>query len=126
VAALAPEAVPPLLAQLAALQSAITARLLGVASPEASPGRDPAEDRPLTVPEVALHLQVGKAYVYDLIRRGELGALRFGKYVRVPPAALREWEARHQEKALDRGAYRVYIPSVKGRSHERRRTPAHS
>ncbi len=94
-------------------------------APNGRPPEAPAEDRPLTVPEVAARLQVGKAYVYDLIRRGEIAAIRFGKYVRVAPPALREWEARHQEKALDRGQYKMYSSPPGGQQRERRRPAAH-
>ena len=123
-AVLSPEVAGTLLARLAAVQAALLGRLL-TAGADGAAHHHPADDRPLTVPEVAARLQVGKAYVYDLIRRGELTAIRFGKYVRVPPAALREWETRHQEKALDRGQYRLYSSSPRGPQRERRRTPAH-
>lgn len=96
-----PEQIPALLAQLAAIQSALAARLLvvnGQGSPEAL-----AEDRWLTIPEVAERLCLARAYCYELARRGDLPTVRVGKYLRVSLAALREWTARHQEKGLDMG-----------------------
>ena len=43
----------------------------------------------LTVAEVCTVLSLGKTTVYDLIRRGDLPARRFGRALRVPRAALR-------------------------------------
>lgn len=120
-ASLCPSLAADLLVRLVTLQTVLLSRLL----PSTAPAPPPAEDRPLTVPEVAARLHVGKAYVYDLIRRGEIAALRFGKYVRVAPTALREWEASHQEKALDRKLYEKYIPQDGGQRREWRRNPTH-
>ena len=44
-----------------------------------------------TLPQVAERLNVPKSYAYDLARQGRLPTRRFGKYVRVPEAALAEW-----------------------------------
>ena len=43
----------------------------------------------LTVAEVCTVLSLGKTTVYDLIRRGDLPARRFGRALRVSRAALR-------------------------------------
>ncbi len=45
----------------------------------------------LRVDEVAALLRVGRWTVYELIRRGELPALRIGRLVRVPRHALESW-----------------------------------
>jgi excisionase family DNA binding protein len=42
----------------------------------------------LTVPEAAALLRAGRNQTYDLIRRGELHAVRVGRSLRVPKAAL--------------------------------------
>jgi excisionase family DNA binding protein len=42
----------------------------------------------LTVEETAAYLRVGRGLAYELIRRGELPAVRLGRLVRVPRAAL--------------------------------------
>ena len=55
----------------------------------------------LTVPEAAAKLRVPSQYVYELIRRGALTSVRFGKYVRVEPADLAAYIMRH--KPLDNG-----------------------
>ena len=49
----------------------------------------------LTVSEVAKRLQFRPPYVYELIRKGALGAVRAGKYVRVPETSLRLWQRQH-------------------------------
>lgn len=45
----------------------------------------------LTVAETAQALRVGRNTVYELIRQGELPALRIGRAIRVPERGLREW-----------------------------------
>jgi excisionase family DNA binding protein len=49
------------------------------------------------VSDTAEILGVSPRYVYELIRQGELPAVRFGRYVRVPAAALQAWIADHQD-----------------------------
>lgn len=70
-------------ARLAAdLQTVLLAR--------AAAGRSPARevDRLLAIPKVAELLAFTQQYVYELIRRGDLPAVRSGKYVRVSASAL--------------------------------------
>jgi len=65
-----------------------------ITSPTAGPVPDPPSapaptlDRLLTIPHVAAILGVPKSYAYELARQQRLPAIRFGKYVRVEPAAL--------------------------------------
>ncbi len=69
-------------ARLAAdLQTALIARAV---SREASP----EPDRLLAVAKVAEILEFTEQYVYELIRRGHLPAVRSGKYVRVSASAV--------------------------------------
>jgi excisionase family DNA binding protein len=42
----------------------------------------------LTVPEAATVLRLGRSATYDAITRGQIPAVRFGKKLRVPRAAL--------------------------------------
>ena len=42
----------------------------------------------LTVPEVARALRIGRNHAYELIRDGRLPALRIGRAIRVPRAAV--------------------------------------
>lgn len=45
----------------------------------------------LTVAEVAAALNLGRNTVYDLIRTGDLPAIRVGRAIRIPQAALTAW-----------------------------------
>lgn len=93
VAAIPPEAVPALLGELERLKATLWAQLMVLVSQNGHTAES-EEERWLTVPEVAKRLHFAPSYVYQLARRGELPALRTGKYVRVRLTDLREWEAR--------------------------------
>ena len=43
----------------------------------------------LTPAEARAYLNLGRSTLYDLVRRGELPAVRFGKVLRIPREALR-------------------------------------
>ena len=91
------EALPALVAGLAALQARAAARLAEHRADAASDAaRHEATDGLLTIGEVASRLRVPKQHAYELARR-ELPAVRFGKYVRVRTADLETWIARHRE-----------------------------
>ena len=49
----------------------------------------------ITVPEVALMLGICRNFAYELVRRGEIPTIRFGKRILVPRIAL--------EKILEKG-----------------------
>ncbi len=42
----------------------------------------------LTVPEAAKLLRIGRNLAYELVARGEIPSIRFGRLIRVPRAAL--------------------------------------
>jgi excisionase family DNA binding protein len=44
----------------------------------------------LTPEEARAYLNLGRTTVYDLVRRGELPAVRFGKMLRIPREALKK------------------------------------
>ena len=81
--------------------------------------RDPgsADALLLTVPDVAARLSVPRAYVYALARRADLPAVRIGRYIRIPDAALREWQEAKLKRSLDRRSVGS-IPSA----HDTRRS----
>lgn len=86
------EAVPALLAQLAALQSALAARLL--AAPNGAPAPEaPVTDRLLTAAQTAPLLGVAPSWLYrhaptlPFVRRLSRKALRFSE------AGVRRWQA---------------------------------
>ena len=96
-------------ARLAAdLQTALIAR---AACREAS--SEP--DRLLAIPKVAEILEFTEQYVYELIRRGHLPAVRSGKYVRVSASAIENFMKNGPAKSLDRTLYHGYS-GVRGRT----------
>ena len=45
----------------------------------------------LTVPETAKVLRISRNLAYDLVRQGEIPAIRLGRVIRVPRARLEQW-----------------------------------
>jgi excisionase family DNA binding protein len=92
---------PLLLGALEQLRAALWARMLSVPVPAArEPGIDVGEEI-LTVPEVAAELRFTRGYVYEAVRRGDLTAVRKGKYVRIRRTDLRAWLEGHPPRSLD-------------------------
>ena len=101
------EAIPALLAQIAAVQSALAARLLSpfVDRPHNSgnSGTDCGHtDQLLTVAEASSLLAFKPAYLYELVRQGRFPAVRQGKYIRICVADLQRWIQQNLNKPLDR------------------------
>lgn len=85
-----PEQLAAVMAQLAACQSAVAARLLNDRQNGAAQ-RETASAEPgalLTIEQVARRLNVHKSHAYELVRQHKLEAIRLGKYVRVAPDML--------------------------------------
>lgn len=53
----------------------------------------------LTIRDVGERLQCSKAYVYVLLQRGELRALKLGRLTRIPVEAVEEFIAQKVESA---------------------------
>jgi excisionase family DNA binding protein len=51
------------------------------------------EDLPdfLSVEEFRIYLGIGRSTAYDLLRRGEVSCVRFGRVIRVPRAATESY-----------------------------------
>ena len=92
---LPPELAIALLLRLTVAQSAIATALARRAIEEGSTRSSDDGDRLLTPSDAAAMLQIPKAHVYELVRRGELPATRLGKYVRLPLHGLRIWIESH-------------------------------
>ncbi len=93
--------VPGVLGALEQLRACLWAHMLRApASAAREPGIDAGDDL-LTVPEVAAELRFTRSYVYEAVRRGDLAAVRKGKYVRVRRADLRAWLDGHSPRVLD-------------------------
>ncbi len=125
-----PKAIPALLAQCAAIQAALAARMATEVSELGAEPHKPEIERFLTIPQVAEFLAVPTSYAYELARRGLLPATRVanGKYVRVPLSDFQEWLVRLKQNGVDIGLYTVYSnkkDSTKRRSasNDRRRGP---
>lgn len=43
----------------------------------------------LSVEETAIYLAISKALVYEMVKRGDLRGVRFGRLLRIPRTALR-------------------------------------
>jgi len=95
-ATLPPDAQAELYARVARLEADLRAALLTSRAHRPDGSEPPAGDRLWTIPEVADFLSVPEGYVYELARQGKIPAVRFGKYVRVPDSALKEWVVDHQ------------------------------
>lgn len=59
----------------------------------AAPAVTPVHEPTYNALFVAEHLGVSRAMVYDLIKTGELRALRIGRLIRIPASALDEFLA---------------------------------
>lgn len=119
IAELPDQELPGLLLKTAGLLTALSSRAGGVFQGNDPPeARTNGEDHLLTVPQVAELLNVPKGYAYELARRGAIPTVRFGKYVRVPVASLREWIARHQGKGID-----IFVSATLKSPRDRLRDP---
>ena len=99
-------AILPLLAQIAAIQSALAVRLLASTADRLDNGEHTVRGKQdalhlITVVEAAKMLAFKPAYLYELIRQGKLPAIRQGKYIRISVADLQRWIQQHQNKPLD-------------------------
>ncbi len=69
----------------------------GVAGMQTHPPTQNVSGRLLSAGEVAEVLGVAQSFVYALVRRGELPAVRVGeRYVRFRSEALHDWIANHE------------------------------
>lgn len=53
--------------------------------------KDDGQTLVLTVPEAAELLRIGRNTCYELVRRGEIPAVRLGRVIRIPRFALEQW-----------------------------------
>ncbi len=89
--------VPALLGELERLRASLWGRVTSLQPCDnAHSAPQGADDRLLTVPEVAELLTMHVSSLYEMARRGELPSVRVGKHVRVPATALRQWLAQRE------------------------------
>lgn len=65
---------------------------------ESLPKSQPSIDGLLTVPEVARQLNYRPSYVYEMLRRGDLPAVRDRKFVRVRQSAVSAYISEHEKR----------------------------
>jgi excisionase family DNA binding protein len=110
-----PEDVPALLAELERVRVRLWAGVLAPnkGSDSVLPSREPTSCL-MTVAEVAAALRFSRAHVYELVRSGQLTAIRQGRAVRVSADALAEWQGTHRTGRFDRSDS-VSLPSAHDR-----------
>lgn len=110
---LVPDEIPRVLGRLEEIRAALWQRLL---APSATVVATPESPMPalMTVSEVASVLRFSRGHVYELIRCGDLQAVRNGRAVRVTAHALSAWSAAHQGQGIDAG-HSVSLHSSGGR-----------
>lgn len=112
-------ALPPEVARVLTLRcAAVLTALASAPRADQQPRQAMENEGWFTIPEVAARLRFAKSYVYQLVRRGDLPALRKGKYWRVRLADLCRWEAALSKDPLD-GRFSKVLTS----SGDRRRVP---
>jgi excisionase family DNA binding protein len=80
---LRPDQIPALLGTLEQVRAALWVQMVRAPWPVKREADGAGAHEFLTVPEVAAELRFTRGYVYEAVRRGELPAVRKGKYVRL-------------------------------------------
>jgi excisionase family DNA binding protein len=103
------------LADAPAVLAAVAARLAH-ARPLPEPQVTPDMDVLLSVTETAKLLSYRASYVYEMLRRGDLPAVRDRKFVRVRQSAVNEYIAQHER----RGPLPLKVSRMLTSSHDRK------
>jgi excisionase family DNA binding protein len=96
------EDIPGVLGALEQLRAALWARMVRTPEPPVRAAADTGDEL-LTVTEAAAELKFTTAYVYEAVRRQQLGAVRKGKYVRIRRGDLQAWLEGRRPRTLDQG-----------------------
>jgi excisionase family DNA binding protein len=95
------EDLPELLGRLERDRAAAWVKILSAPRPAGNTGSEKVVPALMTAAEVAAVLRFSRGHVYELIRSGELPALRRGRSVRIRPEVLEAWQSRHQTRGID-------------------------
>jgi len=104
------EEIPAVLGRMEEIRARLWLKMSAPANVALSESRSSAL---MTASEVASVLRFSRGHVYELIRAGELQAVRRGRAVRVTPEALERWKALHGA-GIDE-AYSVPLASQRDR-----------
>jgi excisionase family DNA binding protein len=102
------EKIPALLTELSGFLMLLSARMQKHLDLQQQTVIGRESDCALTVQEAAARLSFTRQYLYELIRRGEIPAIKHGKYVRLRESDLTLWMERHIENPIDGVLYRPY------------------
>jgi excisionase family DNA binding protein len=84
-----------------AVLAAVAAKLAQACSQPAPPEPAIGADDPLlTVPQAAVLLSYRPSFVYEMVRRGDLAAVKDRKFVRIRQSAMNEYIAHHEQRGL--------------------------
>lgn len=89
-------------------------------SPPATTPDHPSQSRLMTVYEVAAILRYSRGHIYELIRSGDLKAVKNGRSVRITADAVAAWQERHGRTGVD-AAYSVSLDSPRDRRSSKAR-----
>ena len=87
---------PRLIGELERLKTQL---LLGLVGPnEQDPSEGASQGPLLTIPQVALALSIPRSQAYELARQGKLKCVHIGRYIRVEPMELKNFQRRHSTR----------------------------
>jgi excisionase family DNA binding protein len=122
---LPPEIRSRLLTRCAAVLTALSATPLTEEATRKEPAGGavdaPEPERLLTAPEAANLMGFAPSYVYEMVRRGDLPAVRRKKYVRLRRSAVMRWITEHE-----RWGVAASLSTVLSSAGDRQRSPAAS
>jgi excisionase family DNA binding protein len=93
--------IPALLGALEQVRALLWIQMVRVAETVEREAAGTAGHELLTVPDAAAELRFTRGYVYEAVRRGELPAVRKGKYVRLRREDLAAWLGGQRATSLD-------------------------
>jgi len=102
------ENVPAVMALFSAAQMTLAVRMLKTPNVPSEAAVVSKTDCAISVEEAAARLSFTKQYLYELIRRGEIPAIRHGKYVRILESDLAAWMKKHTENPLEGNRQTAY------------------
>jgi excisionase family DNA binding protein len=110
--------IPALLGALEQVRAALWIQMVRAAEPVEREAASAAGHELLTVPDAAAELRFTRGYVYEAVRRGELPAVRKGKYIRLRREDLEAWLRGQGATSLDGNERLPHIAFPRHRNRE--------